>query len=148
MLRDIETDIRAKIIYQYNENVELLETLKLASSSIANEKDCNSKITKINNELEIKAKEKIESLTNEEVEKMLIVKWINPIIDGIKSISNTTIDDFAKGLETLKNKYVNPLSEIETNLTSKDKELNDLMNELVGSKQDLEALELFKQLLQ
>ena len=148
LLKDIEKDIRAKIISQYNENVELLETLKLASSSIVNEKDCNSKVTKINNELETKAKEKIESLTNEEVEKMLIVKWINPIIDGIKSISNTTIDDFAKGLEKLKNKYANPLSEIETNLASKDKELNDLMNELVGSKQDLEALELFKQLLQ
>lgn len=148
LLKGIEEEMKAKIISQYNENVELLETLKLASSSIANEKDCNSKVIKINNELETKAKEKIESLTNEEVEDMLIMKWINPIIDGIKSISNTTIDDFAKRLETLKNKYANPLSEIETNLASKDKELNDLMNELVGSKQDLEALDLFKQLLQ
>ena len=148
LLSKIEDTTKIKILSQYDENVELLEILKKASQNIVLEKDCNSKIKKINEELEIKTKEKIENLTNEEINQVLIIKWINPIIDCIKSISNTTIDDFAKGLETLKNKYSNPLSEIETSLISKDKELNDLMNELVGSKQDLEALELFKQLLQ
>ncbi len=147
LLNDLNDSLKIKIVSQYNENIEMFEMLKLASSSIANEKDCNSKIKNITNVLEDKAKEKVENLSDNEINQMLISKWIVPIIEKIKDISTATIDNFVKDLELLKNKYSNPLNEIEANLTSRNKELNDLMSNLVGSKQDLEAIEMFKILL-
>ena len=81
--RELINNRCGKLVEKFEENLNKLTEEELKENEQINENDSIE-----------------DELSNEEVEKMLIVKWINPIIDGIKSISNTTIDDSAKGLDS------------------------------------------------
>lgn len=135
------------LVSQNNENTELIENLKTAKKMISKEKDYQKQIKSIISTLDDKAKEKLESLTKDEVEKVLIEKWIIPVLTEIKNVVNNTIDEFCKQLKAIKEKYSNPLEEIEKEINEKNDEIISLMSELVGSEKDIEALSLFMKLL-
>ena len=94
-----------------------------------------------------KAKEKIEALTDDEVFDLLVYKWIMPIIDGINSTCDNSIDTFIKGLIYLKEKYSNNLSEINAEIEKANTELFALMDELTGSETDMLAIQMLKDAL-
>lgn len=140
-------DTKALIIAIKNADNDIRDDLKNAKSAIESEKVIRKEIKKINEELDNKAFDKIKKLTYEEINDLLIKKWINPIIDGIIFVSNNTIDTFSRDIETLKKKYDNPLSSINENIHKVDKELFKLIDELSGSDVDIQALQILKDAL-
>jgi type I restriction enzyme M protein len=126
---------------------DINDDLKNAKSAIESEKKIRKEIKRINEELENKASAKIQSLTYEEINDLLIKKWINPVIDGIIFVVDTTIDNFAKGVISLKKKYANPLSSLNESIHKVDEVLFGLMDELNGSSVDTQALQLLKEAL-
>jgi type I restriction enzyme M protein len=94
-----------------------------------------------------KAKEKIESLTDAEIFNLLVYKWIMPVVNGVNSTCDSSVDTFIKGLVSLKNKYSNNLSEINAEIHKADAELFALMDELVGSETDMLAVQMLKDAL-
>lgn len=137
-----------KVIVKDNkEDEEVIKTLQTVLDLINKEKEINRKIKKITENLDIKAKEKIESLSDDEVNDLLILKWIEPIITNIKVIADNTIDNFVRELDNLKKKYSNPLKELNKKVHDKDEKLFELMDSLTGPVKDLEALNMLKDAL-
>ena len=70
-----------------------------------------------------------------------------PVVNGINSTCDSSIDTFIKGVISLKNKYSNNLSEINAEIHKADAELFALMDELVGSETDMLAIQMLKDAL-
>ena len=128
-------------------NCDAKEELENAAKAIKEEKAIRKKIKAIASELDDKAMNKIAHLTNDEINELLITKWVAPIVDGVIFVGNNTIDTFARGVIALKKKYAHPLSTLDEELHKVDDELFGLIDELCGSEVDLEALELLKDAL-
>ena len=126
---------------------DVLETLKSAINAKEQENELRKKIKTIASSLSDKSKEKIETLTDDEVFDLLVYKWIMPIIDGINSTCDNSIDTFIKGLIYLKEKYSNNLSEINAEIEKANTELFALMDELTGSETDMLAIQMLKDAL-
>ena len=126
---------------------DVLEILKSAAKAKEQENALRKKIKTISTSLTDKAKEKIESLTDAEIFNLLVYKWIMPVINGVNSTCDSSIDTFIKGLVSLKNKYSNNLSEINAEIHKADAELFALMDELVGSETDMLAIQMLKDAL-
>lgn len=126
---------------------DVLETLKSAVNAKEQENELRKKIKTIASSLSDKAKEKIETLTDDEVFDLLVYKWVMPIINGINSTCDNNIDTFIKGLVSLKEKYSNNLSEINAEIEKANTELFALMDELTGSETDMLAIKMLKDAL-
>ena len=126
---------------------DILEILKSAVKTKEQENALRKKIKTISSSLSDKAKEKVESLTDAEITDLLVYKWISPVINGINSTCDSSIDTFIKGLISLKNKYSNNLSEINAEIHKANAELFALMDELVGSETDMLAIQMLKDAL-
>lgn len=93
-------------------------------------------------EIDKKAVEKIHMLTDEEVEELLIKKWIDPVITEINGVTAATINDFVSGLLALEKKYENPMSKVDEEVAETTKEFTKMCGELVGSDTDMKAIEM------
>lgn len=93
-------------------------------------------------ELEKKTEAKAQSLTDEEVHDMLEKTWVIPVTDAIQSVMQRVIEDFIHALKDLKQKYADPLSELDKQEQEESAKLKSLMSELTGSDIDVKALQL------
>ena len=84
------------------------------------------------------------ALTDEEVNDLLIKKWIGPVIQHIDNDVEQTVMKFVNALQSLKNEYSNPIPEIDSQITELESSLNKILGELCGSEADMEAIELFR----
>ena len=92
-------------------------------------------------------KEKIESLSDDEINMLLFEKWINPLCVNLAQIPDSLISDFAKGIDQLSKKYSITFEEVEKEINSTEKELSNLLNELTGNEFDMKGIEELKGLL-
>ncbi len=111
------------------------------------EKELKSKFKSDTNELQTKTKEKIESLTGEEVYQLLHDKWIEPIKENIANIVNEVISNFSKNVESLSNKYEETFEDLEKEIDKTEKSLSTMIDELTGNEFDMRGLEELKSLL-
>ena len=73
---------------------------------------------------------------------MLEKTWIAPVTDAIQSVMQRVIEDFIHALKDLKQKYADPLSELDKQEQEESDKLKALMSELTGSDIDVKALQL------
>ena len=111
------------------------------------EKELKSKAKSDTNELQTRTKEKIESLTGEEVYQLLHDKWIEPIKENISNIVNEVICNFSKNVESLSNKYEETFEDLEKEIDKTEKSLSTMIDELTGNEFDMRGLEELKSLL-
>ena len=111
------------------------------------EKELKLKFKSDTNELQTKTKEKIESLTGEEVYQLLHDKWIEPIKENIANIVNEVISNFSRNVESLSNKYEETFEDLEKEIDKTEKSLSTMIDELTGNEFDMKGLEELKSLL-
>ncbi len=99
------------------------------------------------NELQIKTKERIETLNVEEIYLLLEDKWINPIKENIFNIINEVISDFSKKIEKLSKKYEETFEDLEKEIINVERNLSTMIDELTGNEFDMKGLEELKSLL-
>ena len=119
-----------------------MEQLKLIFKSIEEEKACKKKVKEIVKELDDTAKVKLTNLTDNEIDELLTKKWIEPVVIEIKGISDTVITNFYKELQSLKNKYDNPMDDLAQKEDTVISDLNRLLNELTGSGTEMTAIQM------
>lgn len=119
-----------------------------AKEAMEKEKDLVKSIKQIKEDLDVKAKDKLIDLTDDEVKILLEDKWVNSIINGMEQVCSNTISDFIKKLDSLRSKYSNPLSDIDAEIAEINKELCGLMSELTGPDPDMHAIGLLMSLLE
>lgn len=119
-----------------------LAALQQLLHEMDDEKAYKKKAKTADAELEKKAEAKAQSLTDAEVHDMLEKTWVAPVTDAIQSVMLRVIDDFIRALKDLKQKYADPLSELDKQEQEESSKLKALMSELTGSDTDVKALKM------
>lgn len=111
-------------------------------NACAKEKDLRKQAKAITTELDNKAKEKIETLSESEVYGLLEKKWILPIISAINKVAEDVINKFTSDFLALKKKYSDPLSEISIGIEETTHALKLGLEDLTGGDMDTEAIKM------
>ncbi len=98
-------------------------------------------------ELISKAIETIENLTPDDIVTLLKAKWSAPLNDALVDVDRQLINDFTSLLTSLSEKYSETLVDIDNNITSAEKSLASLIDNLTGSNNDMAGLREFQKLL-
>lgn len=111
------------------------------------EKKQNAEVKIALAEIEAKAIDTIKGLTVPEIQELLEAKWIKPLADDLRRVAQNLVDRFADSLSTLSAKYSETLVDIDRNITSAEKSLASLIDNLTGSDNDIAGLREFQKLL-
>jgi len=106
-----------------------------------------NEIKKMKIELEEKTKQKIETMETAEALKLLEKKWIIPLCEELESLPEIMLKDFLKRIQYLENKYKKSFKELDIEIKTVERELSQMLNELIGSEFDMKGMEGFKSLL-
>ncbi len=136
-----------KAVKAKEEDLEVLAILKKALSDCEEEKKVKSQIKSKNDELILKTKETIEALSDDQVMDLLHAKWITPLVNGLKDLPDTIINDLVSQVEALSQKYSTTLSNVEEQIESTEKELSGLISMLTGNEFDMQGLTELKKML-
>ena len=121
---------------------EAVENLKAIQDAIGKEKELRKTVKAVAAELELKAKEKVEALSGEEIYRLLELKWISPIIGSINGVGEGSLAQFVKGLEDVKKKYSDPMAELAEQIEDTTAALKESLKGLTGNDTDLEAIRM------
>lgn len=106
-----------------------------------------AKIKDLNQKLLKETEEKINSLTKAECEKLLYIKWCEPIISGLEDLVNDIINNVINKCNHMNEKYKTSINDLEKDLTINKKELVKYMDELTGDEYDMKGIDDIKKLL-
>lgn len=142
----------AKVAKQYKkgskpETGSIDEILVEVNKLIEEEKELNKELKAIDNNIDIKCKEKIECLTSEEQRVLLKEKWIHPIIEELNAIPESVVNNLKTKVSSLSKKYEITMVDLDSEIESTEKELSGMLDELTGNEFDMKGLQKFKKLL-
>lgn len=142
----------AKVAKQYSkgkkpEEGSVDEILVQVNALINKEKELKKQVKDLNIELDKKAIDKIENLTEEEQVELLKLKWIAPILIGIENIPGTVISSLTSKVSKLSKKYEETMVDLSDKIESSEKELCAMLDDLTGDEFDIKGLQEFKKLL-
>ena len=98
-------------------------------------------------QLHLKTKETIEKLDEDTSLKLVESKWIQPLVDSLHNIPNEIITDLVNKIMYLAEKYKMTFADVEEKIDKTGKSLSSMIDELEGSKADIEGLAEFKKIL-
>lgn len=119
-----------------------VEYINAIQDAIAKEKALRKQVKTIETGLDDKAKEKIESLSEGEIYKLLKSKWITPIITAITNAAENVFTKFVSDFMALEKKYANPLAELSESIEETSGALKTNLDELVGNDADMVAIKM------
>ena len=130
---------------QYSEEID--EKIREVAKFIDEEKELKKEQKNLETKLQNNSKKAIEELSENEIKELLKIKWIKPIVSNINKLVEELINDFSKKIENLSKKYEKTLINVENEISSTEKELSLMIDELVGDEYDMKGLNEFKSLL-
>lgn len=130
---------------QYSEEID--EKIREVAKFIDEEKELKKEQKNLETKLQNNSKKAIEELSENEIKELLKIKWIKPIVSNINKLVEELINDFSKKIENLSKKYEKTLIDVENEISSTEKELSLMIDELVGDEYDMKGLNEFKSLL-
>ena len=131
--KDLESDVLAILKNVYAKNEE--------------EKKLKKQIKDKSTALHMATKTAIEELSDDDAMKLLHIKWIDPLVNGLSVLPESIIANFSTRLEKLAAKYDTTLSEVEEQISQTEKELSDMMSMLTGNDFDMQGIEMLKTML-
>ena len=126
---------------------ETKEKLKEVEALNTEEKELKSEVKKESALLEEKTKKTIESLSDEQVRKLLKEKWIHPLIQNLMQLPDRIVSELVDKLKALAKKYETTFAEIESQIKETEKELSLMIDDLEAGEFDMLGLHEFKKLL-
>ena len=129
------------------DGVQLYAILSKVENLMKAEKDAKVAIKKQNAELQTKTKEAIENLSDEEAIELLKEKWIVPVNNNIHKLPESIIDELARKVQVLIDKYSVTLLDVENQIKNTEAELSNMMDDLEGNEYDMKGLSELKSLL-
>ena len=132
-----------KVIPVESVEAQLVEADKLLDI----EKKQNSEVKTALAEIEAKAIDTIKELTVPAIQELLEAKWVKPLADDMHQVAQNLIDRFADSLTSLSAKYSETLVDIDRNITTAEKSLASLIDNLTGPDNDIAGLREFQKLL-
>lgn len=119
-----------------------VKSVKVMLAAMDEEKAARKQIKTISSSLEDKAIQKIQSLTNDEVKELLILKWIEPIIKDVNAVGTGVLNQFVSAFVAMRKKYSDPLSDLSADIERTSAELKESLGMLTGKDADMEAVKM------
>lgn len=129
------------------ENAAVIACLRKVDQLSQEEKKTKAEIKAQEEAFELLTKEKLENLTDEEANRLLKKKWIQPIMDGIQSLPVNAIAALEKSVEALGKKYADTYEDIESEIRKTEASITQMLGELTGSEADLAGITELRKLL-
>ncbi|MFT5706024.1 MAG: type I restriction enzyme M protein [Oceanospirillaceae bacterium] len=92
------------------------------------------------NQLHLKTKTTIEALSNEQVDNLLVLKWIKPLCSELAGMPNSVINNLTTKVQALADKYAVTYSQVANDIQTSETELADMMGQLKGNEFDMQGL--------
>ncbi|KGJ90824.1 type I restriction-modification system subunit M [Colwellia psychrerythraea] len=120
---------------------ESYEAKIIAANKLINEEKALKKAVKeAAMALHLKTKNTIESLTDEQVNELLHLKWIEPLSRELDAIPSNLIRQLTLQVQALADKYATTYSQVASEIKSTEQELAEMMDELTGNEFDQQGL--------
>ena len=104
-------------------------------------------IKELKTDLDIKARESIVKLSDDEIKMLLKEKWLTPAMENINAIPNAIISNLNRSVNDIITKYDNPILTLDTDIAKTEESLSVMLNDLTGDAFDMAAVQQFKTLL-
>lgn len=118
-----------------------------AAELLVKEKTLKAAIKKDAAALHLKTKATIEGLSDEQVNVLLELKWIAPLVDELHRLPGLVVDSLISKLEALVDKYRITCADNARNIRQAESALAGMLDELGGNEFDLKGLAELKTLL-
>ena len=123
------------------------ETLLKVDGLMTKEKNLNTEIKKLRNDLHNQTKELIESLSIDEALPILYEKWIAPIVNAISVLPDSIVSALESKIDALTKKYSVRMIDIEAEIAESEASLSGMIDELEGDEFDMLGLKELQKLL-
>jgi type I restriction enzyme M protein len=90
--------------------------------------------------LHLKTKATIESLNDEQVNRLLELKWISPLLDELSQLPSKLIHQLTDQVQKLADKYATTYADVANDIKNTEQALAGLIDELTGNEFDRQGL--------
>lgn len=118
-----------------------------ADALITEEKETKKAVKEEQAKLHLQTKATIETLTEQQVNELLDLKWIRPVVTSLNNLPKTMVEELTTKIQTLAAKYSTTYSEVANQINKAENTLAQLIDELEGNDFDMKGLNEFKTLL-
>ena len=124
--------------------VKLLAVAKLQ----AEEKAIKVSVKAANEVLLETTRNKINNLTQDEIDHLLLLKWVKPIVNALNKMPNQVLQQLTNKLQALAEKYAQTYADIANETSEVEQRLAAMMGELQGNEFDMHGLKELQTFLQ
>ena len=114
---------------------------------ITEQKKLNKEVKTESAALHMKTKKTIEELTDDQVNELLELKWIAPLVVTLHNLPKTTLQQLTDKVQALAEKYSTTFADITEEIKEVSKTLSLQIDQLTGNDFDMKGLEEFKTIL-
>lgn len=119
----------------------------LVDALITEEKALKKAIKANAEALHLKTKATIENLNDEQVNTLLELKWITPLLGELSQLPTNLIHQLTSQVQKLADKYATTYADVASDIKNTEQALAGLVDELTGNEFDLQGLAEFKTFL-
>ncbi|TOO26204.1 type I restriction endonuclease subunit M, partial [Vibrio parahaemolyticus] len=125
------------------------EAKLLAVAKLQTEEKALKKNLKAQNEALLEAtRTKILNLTPDEIDHLLLLKWVKPIVESLNKLPDLMLQQLTSKLQTLAEKYAQTYNDIARETKAVEQDLATMMGELQGNEFDMQGLKELQNFLQ
>ena len=126
---------------------EIEEKQQLLAEVTKRQKSLKKAVKERTEALEDAARTLVESLTDEQVYELLERTWVDPLMDELMGLPQQSIDRLVKKIEALQEKYQDTYADIAGQISDAERELNEMLGQLVGDEFDMLGIAELRKLL-
>jgi type I restriction enzyme M protein len=124
------------------------EAAQIGAQALLDERAQVAKQAKTGREaLDVATRAAIERLTDSQIDALLAVKWVEPLMTDLLSMPSRIIRDLHRRVEALEAKYAVGLTELDKRVVETQRELHGMLGALTGSHRDVQALKVLRSVL-
>ena len=126
---------------------EIEERQQLLAEATKRQKSLKKAVKERTEALEDATRTLVESLTDEQVYELLERKWVDPLMGGLMTLLQQSIDRLVKKIEALQEKYQDTYAHLAGQISDAERELNEMLGQLVGDEFDMLGIAELRKLL-
>ena len=126
---------------------EIEEKQQLLAEATKRQKSLKKAVKERTEALEDATRTLVESLTDEQVYELLERKWVDPLMGGLMTLPQQSIDRLVKKIEALQEKYQDTYADVAGQISDAERELNEMLGQLIGDEFDMLGIAELRKLL-
>ena len=118
-----------------------------ASKLLAKEKTLRAEVKADKMKLNLLTKKTVEALTDKQVDELLELKWIHPLVTSLNALPDTMVKQLTAKVQALANKYATTYTQVVQEIQKTENTIAEMLDDLQGNEFDTKGLNELKKLL-